>query len=120
MKSTKQLVAAASLTLIGLSALAQEATPDTWMRDARASKSRQDVSAELQAARKDGTINAWSANYDFVRRSPSVKSREQVHAELAAARASGEYAAMHSEAHAFTNGSARTTTLAKAGSRNAR
>ena len=117
MKSTKQLIAAATLTVIGLSAFAQEATPDTWMREARASKSRQEVLAELQAARKDGTINAVSENYDFVRRSPSVKTREEVRAELAQARASGEYAAVNSEAYAFRNGAARPTTLAKGGSR---
>jgi hypothetical protein len=118
MKSTQKLIAAAALTLIGLSAFAQEATPDTWTRDARASKSRQEVRAELQAARKDGTINATSPTYDFVRRSPSVKTREQVRTELTEARFSGEYAAMNSEAYAFKNGSARTTTFAKGGSRN--
>ena len=118
MKSTKQLIAAATLMVIGLSAFAQEATSDTWMRDARASKSRQEVAAELQAARKDGTINAVSANYDFVRRSPSVKTREQIRAELAQARASGEYAAMNGEAYAFRNGSARPTAFARGGSRN--
>ena len=120
MKLTKQLIAAAALTVIGLSAFAQEATPDTWMSDARASKSRQEVSAELAAARKDGTINASSANYDFVRRSPPVKTREQVRAELDQARASAEYAAMNSEVHAFRNGYARTSTHARAGLRNAR
>ena len=117
MKSTKQLIAAATLTVIGLSAFAQEATPDTWMHDAMVAKSRQEVLAELQAARKDGTINAVSANYDFVRRSPPVKTREQVRAELAVAHASGEYAAVNSEAHGFANGSARTPTYARAGSR---
>ena len=119
MKSTKQFIAAATLTVIGLSAFAQEATPDTWMREAGASKSRQEVLAELQAARKDGTTNAVSANYDFVRRSPSVKTREEVRAELAQARASGEYAAMNSEAYASKNDSARATTFAKAGSHKA-
>jgi hypothetical protein len=119
MKSTQKLIAAAALTLIGLSAFAQEATPDTWTRDARASKSRQEVRAELQAARKDGTINATSPTYDFVRRSPSVKTKEQVRAELAQARASGEYAAMNSEAYAFRNGVPQATTLAKIRSRNA-
>jgi hypothetical protein len=117
MKSTKQLIAAASLTIVGLSAFAQEATPDTWMRDAQASKSRNEVAAELQAARKNGTINAWSANYDLVRHSPPVKTGEQVRAELAQARDSGEYAAVNSEAHAFRNGAARPTTLAMRGSR---
>jgi 3-mercaptopyruvate sulfurtransferase SseA len=70
-----------------------------------------------KAAREDGTINAVSANYDFVRRSPPVKTREQVRSELAVARASGEYAAANSEAHAFANGAARTPAYARAGSR---
>ena len=118
MKSTNQLIAAAALTVIGLSAFAQEATPDTWMHDATVAKSRQEVLAELQAARKDGTINAVSANYDFVRRSPSVKTREQIRAELALARASGEYAAMNGEAYAFRTGSERPTAFARGGSRN--
>lgn len=118
MNFTKQLIAAASLTVIGLSAFAQEATPDTWMHDAQASKSRQEVVAELEAARKDGTINASSVNYDFVRRAAATKTRAQVGAELAEARESGEYEAMNSEAYAFNNGSARTSTHAKAGSRN--
>ena len=87
------------------------------MRDARASKSRQEVPAELQAARKTARSMRVSENYDFVRRSPSVKTREQVRAELAQARASGEYAAVNSEAYAFRNGAARTTTFAKGGSR---
>ena len=119
MNFTKQLIAAASLTVIGLSAFAQEATPDTWVHDAQASKSRQAVVAELEAARKDGTINASSVNYDFVGRSAATKTRGQVRAELADARASGEYDALNSEAYAFGYRPARTPTYAKSASRNA-
>ena len=83
MRSPRQLIAAVTLAVIGASAFAQDATPDTWMRDARASKSRQEVLAELQAAREDGTVNAVSANYDFVRRSPPVRMGEKVRPDLA-------------------------------------
>jgi hypothetical protein len=117
MNSIKQLIAAASLIMIGASAFAAEATPDTWMHEARASKTRQEVAAELQAARKDGTVNATSPTYDFVRRVPATKTLGQVRAEVAQSRASGEYQALNGEAHAFGNGLARHPIHASAAAR---
>ena len=81
---------------LGGGAIAQEATPDTWMK-AGASKSRAQVKSELEQARKDGTIKAVTPGYDFVGQVAATKTREQVRAETAAARASGEYDALNAE-----------------------
>jgi hypothetical protein len=120
MNIVKPLIAAASLAVIASSAFAQEATPDTWISDAQASKKRQQVNAELAAARKDGTINAGSATYNFVGRAASTKTRDQVRAELAEARASGEYDALNSEAHALGHGPTPKPTYATSGSHKVR
>ena len=66
MTTTRQVlaiaaVAAASLFSAG-AALAQEATPDTWLQ-VQSTKSRADVGAELFAARQAGLTKAWSAGY---------------------------------------------------------
>ena len=84
MKSTKQLIAAATLTVIGLSAFAQKRrlTPGC----ARRSLEEPPGSAGRTPGRAQGRHDQCvSANYDFVRRSPSVKTREEVRAELAQA-----------------------------------
>ncbi len=96
----KHIVVAALFAAFGSSAFAQEATPDTWMNVA-SSKSRDQVRAELQAARKDGTVGATAPQYKWIERSAAVKTRDQVKAELAAARESGEYEMLNSEAYAF-------------------
>jgi ABC-type transporter MlaC component len=75
---------------------AQEATPDTWMKTA-ASKSREQVKAELAQARQDGSMHAFALDYDFASNVASVKSRQQVHAELIAARESGEFELINAE-----------------------
>jgi hypothetical protein len=104
----KQL-AALALALVGASAFAQEATPDTWQQVA-ATKSVAHVRAELAQARQDGTIKSWSAGY--IEKVPAVKSREQLRAEVAAARRTGELDAIDSEAFAFAPAAAPTTVLA--------
>jgi hypothetical protein len=88
-------IAAAVFAVFGAAAVAQEATPDTWM-NVGAVKSRAQVQAELAQARADGTIKATSLGY--LPRIESTKTRQQVRAELLAARASGEYAAINAEA----------------------
>jgi hypothetical protein len=88
-------IAVAILAVFGTAAIAQEATPDTWM-NVSAEKSRAQVQAELAQARADGTIKATSVGY--LPRLQSTKTREQVRAELLAARESGEYAAINAEA----------------------
>ena len=100
MNIARQIIVTIVGATIGAAALAQEATPDTWM-NATASKSREQVQQELQQARKDGSIKSWSANYDFVGRTASAKTRDQVRAELVAARESGEYDSLNSEAYGF-------------------
>lgn len=100
MKATHRLIATVVLAVAGAgAAFAQEATPDTWAQVA-ASKSRAQVQAELQQARKDGSIKSWSAGYIEPLR--SVKSRDQVRAEFNAARASGELEAINGEVYGYT------------------
>ena len=103
------LLAAVAIALAGSSAFAQEATPDTWQQ-ASATKSFEQVRAELAQARKDGTIKSWSAGY--IEKLPAVKTREQLRAEVTAARRSGELDSIGSEAHAFAPAAAPTTVLA--------
>jgi hypothetical protein len=101
MNTTIRFIAAAAIATLGSAAFAQEATPDTWISGAKATKSIEQVKAELTQARKDGSIKSGSANYDYVGRTQATKSRDQVKAELAAAQASGEYAALNREAADF-------------------
>jgi hypothetical protein len=98
----------------GACALAQEATPDTWIDDAAASKSRDQVKRELAQAKTDGSIKSGSITYDFVAATNSVKSRDQVNAELIAARESGQYDRLNSEAYAF-GATPRSTAYAQRG-----
>lgn len=100
MKATHRLIATVAFAVAGAgAAFAQEATPDTWAQVA-ATKSRAQVQAELQQARKDGTIKSWSAGY--IEPLKSVKSREQVRAEFSAARATGEFDAINGEVYGYT------------------
>jgi hypothetical protein len=94
-------VIAALLAAVAGAAAAQEATPEAWLQIADTNRSREQVAAELAAAKRDGSIRSVSAGYDFVSRSPSLRSREAVRAETIAARRSGELAAVNAEAHAF-------------------
>jgi hypothetical protein len=105
----KHLFAAAAFAAVGASAIAQEATPDTWTRVA-AVKSAEQVRSELAQARKDGTTKAWSAGY--MEKVASVKSREQVREEAMAARYSGELRAIGDEAHALVPSRRPSTVLA--------
>jgi hypothetical protein len=104
------LAAALALAVVGTSAIAQEATPDTWMQ-AAATKSVEQVRAELAQARKDGTIKFGGAGY--MEKLTSAKSRDQLRAEVAAARRSGELDAIDSEAFAFAPAAPATTVLAR-------
>jgi hypothetical protein len=100
MKVASHIIASVIAATFAGTALAQEATPDTWMNTS-ASKSRAQVQDELQQARIDGTIRFTSEGYDFVARSASPKSREQVRAELNASKESGEFDVLNAEAHSF-------------------
>jgi uncharacterized protein YdbL (DUF1318 family) len=88
-----------AVALLGAgAAFAQEATSDAWMQAAM-SKSRAQVHAELQQARKDGTIRATAAGY--IEPFTPVASRAAVHADAVAALRSGEQAVIDAEAYAF-------------------
>ena len=100
MTNRKHILVAAVFAAFGASAFAQEATPDTWM-NTPATKSREQVQVELQAARKDGTVGATGPAYKWIERHAATKSRDQVKAELQAARESGEYEMLNAEAYAF-------------------
>jgi hypothetical protein len=104
------LLAALAFAVVGTSAIAQEATPDTWTQ-AAATKSVEQVRAELAQARKDGTIKFGGAGY--MEKLTSVKSRDQLRAEVVAARRSGELGAIGSEAHAFAPAAGPNTVLAQ-------
>jgi hypothetical protein len=98
-RKTLLSLATFAVALLGAgSAFAQEATSDAWMLAAM-NKSRAQVHAELQQARKDGTIRATSLGY--IEPFTPVASRAAVHADAVAALRSGEQAAMGSEAYAF-------------------
>jgi len=100
MNATRHLIVAIIGSAFGMGALAQEATPDTWM-GASSLKSRVQVEEELQQARLDGSIDFTALGYDFVARSLATKMRDEVRSELLAAKHSGEYSALNSEVHAF-------------------
>lgn len=93
----KLLIATLSLVAAG-AALADDPTPDDTAK-ALSLKSRGQVVAELQRAKADGSIKAWSnvpqANkWQDIR---SVKSRAEVKAETVAAAQRGELGASYRE-----------------------
>jgi uncharacterized protein YdbL (DUF1318 family) len=101
-----------ALALLGSgAAFAQEASSDAWMQ-AAATKSRAQVQAELQQARKDGTIRATAAGY--MTPFKAVATRADVHTEVMTALRSGELERIDAEAHAFVTprGQVASTVLA--------
>lgn len=92
----KKFAVAALMFAAAGAALADDPTPDTY-RDTVASKTRVQVQAEREQAKRDGTIKVWSTSYNPLTVARSLKTREQVVAELKAAQASGEYAALNAE-----------------------
>ena len=98
MNAIQSLIAAIALTAAAAgSALAQEATPDSWLQSVQSTKSRADVSAELTAARQSGLTKAWSAGYMEPVRSPAL--RAEVQARTLQAIQSGELKAINSEVY---------------------
>ncbi len=85
MKTTTTVLAALALSLAASgAALAQEATYE-YPQPIVAAKSRDQVKAELLAARADGSIKVWASDYNMLGRAKSEKSREEVRAERASA-----------------------------------
>ncbi len=100
MSFTKQFLAASAIALLGTgAAIAQEATPDTWLQAAKSTQSRADVSADLAAARKSGLTKSWSAGYMEPVRSHAL--RAEVKAQTARAIASGELKAINAEVYSY-------------------
>jgi hypothetical protein len=88
-----------AFALLGSGAtFAQEATSDAWMQAAM-SKSRTQVQAELQQARKDGSIRAGSVGY--MTPFKPVATRAAVQADTMTAMRSGEIDRIDAEAQAF-------------------
>ena len=98
--NTRQLLALSTIAFAAASgsAFAQEATSDAWM-NVVSTKTRAEVSAELGAARADGSIKAVSAGY--ITPIVSQKTRAQVHQEVLAAARSGELERLVAEAYDF-------------------
>ena len=100
MQVIKQLITAAAFASIASGALAQEATPDTWLNVGGA-KTRAEVHADLMQAQHDGSVRSSTEGYGFVGKVATIKTRDQVRAELLAARASGEYDVLNREGYAM-------------------
>lgn len=106
MKTATPLIVALAAAVLGAvtsTAYAQEATPDTWIAEAKATKTVEQVRAELAQARRDGSVHAVTPGYDFAARSASTKLRLQVRADLYQARETGELDALNAEATDFAS-----------------
>jgi Domain of unknown function (DUF4148) len=100
MNATQSLIAAIVLTAAAAgSALAQEATPDSWLQGVQSSKSRADVRAELTAARQSGVVNAWNQGYIEPARSTAL--RATVKASTLQAIQTGEQRAINAEVYSY-------------------
>ncbi len=101
MSFTKQFIAASTIALLSTgAAFAQEATPDTWLQAAQATKSRAEVSTELTAARASGLTKAWSAGYMEPVRSHAL--RAEVKAATVQAIHTGELKAINAEVYGYS------------------
>lgn len=96
MKRSTLLVVAGLIAALGSPAMAQEAEADAFA-NLQLTKTRAEVMAELAQARRDGTINAWSARY--VEPVRTNFSRAEVRAQTLAAIRSGEVDAIGREAY---------------------
>jgi hypothetical protein len=90
----------AVLCTAAAAAFAQEATPDTWMSEAKSVRSRADAYAEVLQARASGEL-AQLRDPGYLPTIAQSKLRAEVVAELLRARESGELAVMQAEAHDF-------------------
>lgn len=99
MSTTRSLLVASAIALLGGAAFAQEATPDTWLQTAQSTKTRAAVSAELTAARASGLTKAWSAGYIEPVRTHAL--RAEVKAQTAQAIQSGELKAINAEVYGY-------------------
>jgi hypothetical protein len=80
------LVVAAVATLAAMPAFAESPTVNTEIDSAVSTKSRAEVRAELEQARRDGSMRVWSDSYNPALAARSLKTRAEVRAELEASR----------------------------------
>jgi hypothetical protein len=91
------------MTVLGtmtMAVFAQEATPDTWMTEARSTASIAEVRAEAVQLRASGEL-ARLHNPGYLPAVAHPRLRAEVVAELHSARQSGELAMLSAEAHDF-------------------
>lgn len=86
MNKTLLTLTVAALATLGQAATAAEAEGNAWLEAATATKTRAEVLAELQQARRDGTTGASGSSYPWLARAKSVTTREAVKADFLAAR----------------------------------
>ena len=92
----KKLTLAALALVAASAALADDITPDNY-RDVPSVKTRDQVVAEREAAKRDGSAKVWSTTYNQLAVTKSVKTRGAVLAELRAAQADGSLHAFYGE-----------------------
>lgn len=100
--NTRQLFASVAVSalaaLSGTAALAQEATPDSWMSPTL-TQTRDTVQADLAQARADGSIRFSRAG--FIETLRPTKSRAELQSEVAAARSNGELQSIGGEVYTY-------------------
>jgi hypothetical protein len=92
----KKLTLAALALAATTVAFADDITPDTY-RDTQSLKTRQQVVAERDQAKRDGSIKVWSISYNQFANVKTTTTRSAVRAETKAAVASGEIDAFTGE-----------------------
>jgi hypothetical protein len=96
----KKSIAIAAITIVAAAASAQEATPDTWMGEAKSVLSSADVRTEAAQMLASGEL-AQIGNPGYLPTVADSKLRAEVIAELQRARDSGEFSVLNAEAHEF-------------------
>ena len=92
----KKLTLAALALVAASAAFADDITPDHY-RDVPSVKTRDQVVAEREAAKRDGSAKVWSTTYNQLAVTRSVKTRGAVLAELRDAQANGTLNAFNGE-----------------------
>jgi len=105
----KKLTLAALALAAATVAFADDITPDSY-RDTPSLKTRQQVVAEREQAKRDGSIKVWSISYNQFANVKTTTTRGAVRAETRAAVASGQIDAFNGEdsgSFALARGNAR-------------
>lgn len=86
----RKILTAAAVLALSVSAFAGDYEAFDLNR-AASTKTREQVNAELLAARRNGSLKVFSSTYNHAADFVATKSRAQVQEELQVAKASGEY-----------------------------